>query len=73
MKAANTIRKNNLLLQVGEGKKYPMLIDLADALCVTASYLSQMLGAKPIRRISEVSARKFEHKLGLRTGALDLE
>lgn len=73
IRAAHTIRRENLFGLIGEGRRFATQAELATALDVTESYLSQMHGAKPHRRISEVSARKFEHKLGLKTGVLDAE
>ncbi len=37
------------------------------------SFLSQMAGPNPTRDISEKTARRFEQKLGLPTGYLDME
>lgn len=35
------------------------------------SFLSQMVGPKPLRKVSEKTARSFEAKLGMPTGWLD--
>ena len=35
------------------------------------SFISQMIGPKPTREITEKSARKFEERLGLQPGELD--
>lgn len=64
-------RRNNLRSLVGEHCRFKTQTDLAQELGVTDSYLSQLIGPKPIRRVTETTARKFEYKLKLRTGALD--
>lgn len=69
--AVATHRRNNLRALVGPGKRFATQADLSSALGFTDSYLSQMLGPHPIRRVTEPTARKFEYKLGLRTGSLD--
>lgn len=66
------IRRNNLRGLVGAGKRFTTQTELANTLGHTDSYLSQMIGPKPIRRVTETTARKFEYKLGLPTGSLDL-
>lgn len=72
LKTAAVTRRNNLRALVGDGKRFPTQVDLAAALGVTDSYLSQLIGHKPIRRVTETTARKFEYKLRLVTGALDV-
>lgn len=72
LKAVGLHRRNNLRAMVGEGKAYATQVDLANALGITDSYLSQMVGPKPIRRITETTARKFEYRLKLKAGALDV-
>ncbi len=69
LKTTNLNRRNNLRKLIGT--RYVTQVDLASALGVTDSYLSQMLGPNPIRKVTEPTARKFEYKLGLNTGALD--
>lgn len=64
-------RRNNLRALVGDDKRYKNKAELASTLGVSESHLSQMIGPKPIRRVTETTARKFEYKLGLRTGSLD--
>lgn len=70
LKAVSQARRNNLRKLIGTAR-YVTQVDLASALGVTDSYLSQLLGPNPIRRVTEPTARKFEYKLGLRTGSLD--
>lgn len=53
--------------------RYPQQGDLADALKWTPSYLSQLIGPRPSRPISERTARSVERKLGLAEGILDGE
>ena len=65
-------RRNNLRALVGPGKRFTSQLELASVLNVTEGYLSQLIGATPIRRVTETTARKFEYKLGLRAGVLDL-
>lgn len=72
LKAVGQTRRNNLRRLIGEGRRFTTQVDLASTLGVTDSYLSQLLGPNPIRRVTEPTARKFEYKLGLRTGSLDL-
>lgn len=64
-------RRNNLRALIGPDKCYKRQVDLADVLGISESHLSQMIGPKPTRRVTETTARKFEYKLGMRTGALD--
>lgn len=45
---------------------------LAQRLGYNRSYVSQLIGANSDYRISEKSARKFEEKLGLASGWLDV-
>jgi hypothetical protein len=71
LKTVGTNRRNNLRRLIGEGRRFTTQVDLASTLGVTDSYLSQLLGPNPIRRVTEPTARKFEYKLGLRTGSLD--
>ena len=73
LRAAHNIRRDNLLNMVGWGKRFATFNALAAKLEVVPSYLPQLLGAHAKRRISEVTARKFEHKLGLPAGTLDKE
>ena len=68
----NKTRRENLRALVGEGRRFPSQGELASALGVSDSYLSQLLGAEPSRRVTEVTARKFEYALKLRTGSLDV-
>lgn len=69
----HTIRCRNLLALVGEGKRFTSQAELAGALLLTdSSYISQMAGPKPRRRFTEVTARKWEHRLKLPTGSLDV-
>jgi hypothetical protein len=71
LKAAHTIRRDNLLCLVGEGRRFVNQAALASALKVTEGYLTHLVGAKPRRRITETTARKFEFRLGIPTGSLD--
>lgn len=71
LKAVSTTRRSNLLGLVGEGKRFATRSDLASALGHTDSYLCQLLGPNPIRRVTEPTARKFEYNLGMRAGELD--
>lgn len=64
----------NLLALVGDGKRFATQGDLAMALGLSgASYLTQLVGPNPRRRFTEAAARRFEHRLRLETGALDVE
>jgi hypothetical protein len=72
IKTAGANRRNNLRRLVGEGKRFGTQAGLAAAIGVTESYLSQLIGHKPIRRVTETTARKFEYKLDLRSGSLDV-
>lgn len=72
LNATGLHRRNNLRAMVGEGKPFSSQVDLATALGVTDSYLSQLIGPKPIRRITETTARKFEYRLKLKAGVLDV-
>ena len=69
LKAIGLTRRNNLRKLIGG--RFNTQADLAIKLGVTESYLSQMLGPNPIRRVTETTARKFEYKLDLRAGELD--
>jgi hypothetical protein len=51
--------------------RYDQQADLAAALGITPSYLSQLIGPRPSRGISERTARTFERKLSLVYGILD--
>lgn len=74
LRSLHTVRCKNLLSLVGEGKDYATQNDLAHALQLTdGSYISQMVGPKPRRRFTEVVARRFEFRLGLASGWLDIE
>lgn len=70
MAALYAVRRNNLRALIG--KRFATQAELASALTVGDSYLTQLIGRKPIRRMTEVTARKFEYKLGLKAGALDI-
>ena len=70
IKVAGLNRRNNLRRLVGV--RFVTQTHLANTLGVTDSYLSQMIGPNPIRRVTETTARKFEYQLGLCTGSLDL-
>ncbi len=59
IKAVSTIRKHNLLDLVGEGRRFAEQQDLASALGVGDSYLSQLIGVNPRKRVTETTARKF--------------
>jgi hypothetical protein len=72
IKVSRQTRRDNLKKLVGEGCRFAEQTELADALGVTDSYLSQMIGPNPRKPITEVTARKFEYKLRLPTGALDV-
>lgn len=64
----------NLLALVGDGKRFASQSELANALGLSdGSYISQMTGPNPRRRFTEVIARRFEYRLRLETGALDVE
>jgi hypothetical protein len=69
LKAVGMARRNNLRRLIGA--RFPTQVDLASALGVTDGYLSQLLGPTPIRRVTEMTARKFEYRLGMRVGELD--
>lgn len=71
IQTAGLNRRNNLRKLVGEGRRFTKHTDLANTLGVTDSYLSQMIGPNPIRRVTETTARKFEYRLNLAPGALD--
>lgn len=71
--AASTVRRNNLRRFVGPFKRFATLADMAASLHVSASRLTQLIGIRPIRRVTEVTARKFEYLLGLPAGTLDQE
>jgi hypothetical protein len=71
LKAAGRLRQSNLLLLVGDGRRFATQVELAQALDVTDSYLSQIIGPKPRRPFSEATARKFEYKLNLPRLTLD--
>lgn len=64
-------RRENLrtLLSVG---KWRSATELARALGVTKGTLSQLIGANPLRTISERTAREYEGRLGLPEGVLDM-
>jgi len=72
LRTAAVNRRNNLRALVGEGQRFPTQIDLAASLCVTDSYLSQLIGRKPTRKVTETTARKFEYRLQLVAGSLDV-
>jgi hypothetical protein len=72
MKTLYNVRRNNLRALIGEGKRFALAADLATALKFTPTYLSQLIGPKPRRRITETSARNFEKKLRLEQGSLDV-
>lgn len=72
LKTAAMVRRRNLRALVGDGRRFATQLDLATALGVTDSYLSQLIGHKPIRRVTETTARKFEYRLKLAAGALDV-
>lgn len=69
--ATSSTRRTALRQLIGEGCPYPTQVDMCRALGITESYLSQLIGPKPVRRITETTARKFEYKLRLPVGALD--
>lgn len=72
MRAVYAIRKNNLRALVGPASRFESQQELAAALGKSPAYLSQMIGKKPIRNITEASAREFEQKLDLPAQALDV-
>lgn len=72
LNTSSATRRNNLRALIGPDKRFASQAALASTLLVTDSYLSQMIGPNPIRRVSETTARKFEHKLKLAVGALDV-
>lgn len=69
--AVGAVRRNNLRALVGNGKRFSTRVELAQALQRDDSYLTQLIGPNPIRKITENTARKFEWLLGLPVGALD--
>lgn len=71
LNALGALRRNNLRKLIGPEGKYPTQAEMAQALGVTEGYLTQLIGHRPIRKVTEPTARKFEYKLGLRTGSLD--
>jgi transcriptional regulator with XRE-family HTH domain len=50
---------------------FPSNKHFADALGITKSGISQLIGHSPARSISERTARRWERKLGLPEGSLD--
>ena len=58
-------RENLLVLE----KKFGSLEELSDAVGVSASYLSQM---KKVRHMGDKIARRFEKRLGLPDGVMDM-
>lgn len=74
LRSIHNIRCNNLLSLVGEGRRFTSQNELAAALSLyDGSYISQMIGPKPRRRFTETIARRFEYKLKLAAGWLDVE
>ena len=74
LRSLHETRCANLLSLVGEGKRFATNNDLARALSLhSASYISQMTGPASRRRFTEVTARRFEHRLKLDNGWLDQE
>ena len=72
LQSMHTVRLTNLLSLVGEGG-FATQNELALACgLVDGSYISQMRGPKPKRRFTEVIARRFEYRLKLATGWLDI-
>lgn len=71
MAAVGATRRNNLRRLIGPGQRFPTQSEMAQALGITEGYLTQLIGHRPIRKVTEPTARKFEYKLGLRTGSLD--
>lgn len=53
--------------------RYEQMADLAKDLDWSPSYLSQLIGPRPSRAISERTARQIELRLGLDQGVLDRE
>lgn len=63
-------RRRNKLKDVLR-KRFDSQQELALALGLTPSYLSQIIGKNPIRQMTEDTARSFEQKLKLPAGFLD--
>jgi len=72
LRAVYSVRKNNLRALVGADSRFVNQRELAAALGKSPAYLSQLIGKKPIRNITEAPAREFEQMLGLPVGALDV-
>lgn len=71
MRKITEVRRDNLravVARMGGGTKVAATLGYR-----SASFLSQMVGPKPSREITEKSAREFEAKLGLPEGDLDRE
>lgn len=74
LRSLHKVRCANLLALVGDGKRFGSQNELATALGLSdASYISQMVGPNPRRRFTEAAARRFEYRLKLDVGALDVE
>ena len=74
LRSVHNVRCKNLLSLVGDGKRFTTQNQLATALSLyDGSYISQMTGPKPRRRFTETIARRFEYKLKLVAGWLDVE
>lgn len=69
----NATRRNNLRNMIGEGKRFATLAEMAIECEQSASYLTQLIGPNPIKRVTEVTARKLEYRLKIATNSLDRE
>lgn len=72
LKNVGAARRANLRALIGEDKPYSTQVELASALGCTDGYLSQIIGPRPSRPVTETTARKIEYKLRLKTGSLDV-
>lgn len=68
-RSASDTRRENLRRLMKKRGANQLARDLGYA---NASFLSQMAGPKPIRGVTEKTARRFEAALGLSAGALDV-
>lgn len=74
LRSVHSTRCKNLLSLVGDGRRFVSQNQLATALELhDGSYISQLTGPNPRRRFTETIARRFEYKLKLVAGWLDVE
>jgi len=65
-------RRRNLRALIGPGLRFETSVQMSKEVGVTKSYLHQLFGPKPIRKVSEATARKLEMLLKLPLGSLDV-